>query len=77
MIFQHFLNLMGFRADEVVFIGDDLEADIKGAKEAGMKAVLIMKARNVSNHFKNIGHKPDAIVNSLSEFKEKVYLDLI
>ena len=38
-IFEYALALLGVRPDEVVFVGDNLEADIKGAQGAGMLAV--------------------------------------
>ncbi len=39
-IFQRALELLGVAPHEVVFVGDNLEADIKGAQQAGMVAVL-------------------------------------
>jgi HAD superfamily hydrolase (TIGR01549 family) len=38
-IFEHALAVLDVQADEVVFVGDSLEADIKGAQGAGMLAV--------------------------------------
>lgn len=38
-IFDHALDVMGIRADEAVFVGDSLQADIVGAQGAGIRAV--------------------------------------
>ena len=40
-IFEFALDLLGVRAQEAVMVGDSLEADVKGALGAGMRAVLI------------------------------------
>jgi HAD superfamily hydrolase (TIGR01549 family) len=40
-IFRFALSALGLKAEQCVFIGDDLEADIKGAKGVGMKAILL------------------------------------
>jgi len=40
-IFAMGLEAVGLRPDEVVFVGDHYEADIRGARAAGMQTVLI------------------------------------
>lgn len=40
-IFQEALDMLGVKADETVFVGDSLIADIEGAKRLGMKTVLL------------------------------------
>jgi putative hydrolase of the HAD superfamily len=40
-IFQHALDLLDLRADEVIHVGDDPAADILGARRAGIAAVLM------------------------------------
>lgn len=40
-IFEFALDLLGVRPQEAVMVGDSLEADVKGALGAGMRAVLI------------------------------------
>lgn len=40
-IFQFTLELLGVQAGEAVMVGDSLEADVKGALAAGMRAVLV------------------------------------
>jgi len=43
IIFQVALSRLGLSADQVVFVGDDPEADIKGAKNVGMKTVFLAR----------------------------------
>jgi len=69
-IFKHFLNLSGVKAEEAVFIGDDLDADIKGAKNMGIKAVLLVGLKDAQNKQKKSNVRPDQIVHTLSEFGE-------
>jgi putative hydrolase of the HAD superfamily len=40
-IFNSTLKMMGVSADEAVFVGDTIDADIEGAKAVGMRAVYI------------------------------------
>jgi putative hydrolase of the HAD superfamily len=40
-IFEHALELLEVRPDEVVHVGDDAAADVAGARRAGIEAVLI------------------------------------
>ncbi len=40
-IFQFTLELLGVQAGEAVMVGDSLEADVKGALAAGMRAILV------------------------------------
>ncbi len=40
VIFETALKNLGIAADEAIFVGDNLDADIFGAQQAGMRAVL-------------------------------------
>jgi len=68
-IFEHFLNSLRVEAEEAVYIGDDPEADVRGAREAGITAVLI---RRQGDDGKNPDGDalPDYVVNSLLELEE-------
>lgn len=39
-VFERFVDAMGVPADQILFVGDDVEADVKGAKDAGLRPVL-------------------------------------
>ena len=42
-IFTHTLNIMNVKAGNTVYVGDDYNADIVGAKNMGMKTVFLSK----------------------------------
>jgi putative hydrolase of the HAD superfamily len=61
-VFERTLKALGVLASETVFVGDTLDADIEGAKAAGMKAVYIeRRTEKVENA------RPDHTIKSLSE----------
>ena len=62
-IFERALKALGVNSSEAVFVGDMLGLDIKGAKNVGMKAVLI--ERRPSEEILNV--KPDRVIKSLKE----------
>jgi putative hydrolase of the HAD superfamily len=65
-IFKHFLKEMNVAAAEVLFIGDDLECDVIGAQNVGMKTAWL---RRTSKHDldPDLSARPDVIINSLAE----------
>jgi putative hydrolase of the HAD superfamily len=67
-IFKRFLELSNAKPEETVFIGDDLEADIKGAKELGIKTVYLETETSLKG--KNLATVPDFTVKSLTEISE-------
>lgn len=69
-IFKHFLKSSKVKACEAVLIGDELEADVKGAKEMGMKAVLLDRSNNTFHRQSINDSFPDHIVRSMIEFEE-------
>ncbi|PJF34903.1 MAG: hypothetical protein CUN49_13315 [Candidatus Thermofonsia Clade 1 bacterium] len=63
-IFEAALACIEARPEEVVFVGDNIEADIMGAQGVGMRAVL----RQVPNGKRSERHiVPDAIIGNLHE----------
>jgi HAD superfamily hydrolase (TIGR01509 family) len=62
-IFEKALNALSLDASRVVFVGDMLDLDVKGAKNVGVKAILIER-----RPVERIGDvKPDMVVKSLRE----------
>jgi putative hydrolase of the HAD superfamily len=62
-IFLNTLKQLGVSAEETVFVGDTLDADIEGAKGVGIKAVYIERRFEEAN-----GHvKPDKNIKKLTE----------
>ena len=71
-IFTHFLNSLDVKAEEALFVGDDLEADVKGAKDSGITSVLIKRPCN-KRIKANRDILPDHIVNSLLDLEELLH----
>lgn len=68
-IFELALEKAGLSADEVVFVGDSREHDVKGAHRAGMKAVLISEEDGRSPL--DVGDaEPDHVIGTLSELAQ-------
>ncbi len=61
-IFLNTLKTLGVTADETVFVGDTLDADVEGAKGVGIKSVYI--ERRVE---KTVNAKPDITIKRLNE----------
>jgi HAD superfamily hydrolase (TIGR01549 family) len=65
-IFDHALQLLGIQASEAVFVGDNLEADIGGAQNAGIYNVLrIRESQEMETGELDI--IPDGTVSSFHE----------
>lgn len=62
-IFQQALEKLGVDTSETVFVGDTVDADIKGAKDTGMKTIFI--ERRTQKEAEQIC--PDQTIKSLSE----------
>lgn len=65
-IFELALSNWYFLPSEAVMIGDNLDADIRGAKDAGLGAIWI-KRRASSRGATQPQGQPDAVVSSLAE----------
>jgi FMN phosphatase YigB (HAD superfamily) len=70
-IFDLALSKCGLSANEVMFVGDSREHDVKGAHRAGMRAVLISEEGGRSPL--DIGDaEPDHVIGALSELMDLV-----
>lgn len=65
-IFELALSKWYFLPSEAVMIGDNLDADIRGAENVGLATIWI-KRRAGSRRADPAGPQPDAVVSSLSE----------
>jgi putative hydrolase of the HAD superfamily len=61
-IFQRTLKMLDVTADETVFVGDTIDADIEGPKAVGMKAIYI--ERRIQKESEK--YFPDKVIKSLS-----------
>jgi putative hydrolase of the HAD superfamily len=67
-IFKRFLDSLKVEPEETVYVGDDLYADIRGALDMGIIAVLIL--REGDKDLENGSPLPDYTVNSLLELEK-------
>jgi len=66
-IFKRFLELSAVKAGEVLFVGDDLKADVRGAKDMGIRAVFLARPGRKLDPGGDSGIQPDFVVSSLTE----------
>ena len=69
-IFQVALDKLQVQANQAVYIGDSPIEDIKGAKEAGLKAVFVLSQFNTLKDLLNSQQKPDFIAKDLALISE-------
>jgi putative hydrolase of the HAD superfamily len=66
--FRAILSDLGVEPEEAVYVGDDLEADVKGARNAGMYAVQVLFADGPDPHADADAHvERDALATELPE----------
>ncbi len=58
---------MGVKPEESLMIGDDIESDILGAQEAGLKAALVRTGKFTPDDLVR-GIVPDAVMDSIADF---------
>jgi HAD superfamily hydrolase (TIGR01662 family) len=67
-IFEQALNFWGARPEQVVMVGDLVDADVVGANQLGMASVWIpRRADTPENRAAAASSPPDAVINALSE----------
>lgn len=64
--YQEVLAALGLAADETVMIGDDIEADVRGAKDAGLRGILVRTGKFRQADLERSGVEPDAVIDSLA-----------
>ena len=74
--FELALNDLGIDKNEVVMIGDDLENDVRGAQQCGIKAGLVKTGKFRRDVFESSSVKPDFILGSIGELFHSDYLEI-
>ncbi|PKG31326.1 TIGR01458 family HAD-type hydrolase [Methanoregula sp.] len=64
------LSDMGARPEETLMIGDDITTDIGGAREAGMRGVLVKTGKYRNEAVASSGIIPDYILDSIGHLRE-------
>jgi putative hydrolase of the HAD superfamily len=68
-IFYCALGELGLAADEVAFVGDRLDLDVYGAKQAGMHAIWLDPQ---GQYPAGVGPEPDATIHNFTELVNAV-----
>mgnify|MGYP001825306028 CR=1 FL=1 len=68
--FRSALDLIGLQAKQVAMIGDDLESDVGGAQNAGIKGVLVLSGKTAERPRADATIQPDAVLGSVAELLE-------
>jgi len=63
------VSSMGLEPHEVLMVGDDIEADIKGAQDAGLKAVLVKTGKFQPADLER-GIVPDIVLDNVTGLKD-------
>lgn len=61
------LDAIGVRAEQTVMVGDDVEADVGGALEAGLHGVLVRTGKYRPELVESSGWRPTATVDSIAD----------
>ena len=64
--FNTAVESMGLSVDEVVMVGDDIESDIAGAQEAGLRAILVKTGKYRPSDLEGAIF-PDAVIDSIAQ----------
>jgi HAD superfamily hydrolase (TIGR01458 family) len=65
--FDAALAELGANADEAVMVGDDIDADIAGAKAAGLRAVLVRTGKFREDSLASANPQPDQVIDSIAD----------
>jgi len=68
--FLQALNKLDLTPNEVIVVGDDIESDIQGAINAGIKGILVKTGKGEFYDPSKTMIIPDAIIDSISSLKE-------
>jgi len=69
-LFDAAAGSMGLEPADVAMVGDTLESDIAGAKEAGCQAILVRTGKFDADELARSSVRPDFVVDSLADLPE-------
>ena len=64
--FRIALDDIGLKASEVIMIGDDIDSDVGGAQQAGLRGILVKTGKYRQVYTETSAVKPDLIINSIA-----------
>ena len=65
--FQAALDELDASPQDAIMVGDDLEADIGGAKRLGMRGVLVRTGKFRADSLRFADPEPDAVIDSIAD----------
>jgi HAD superfamily hydrolase (TIGR01458 family) len=65
--FELALSELGVRADQAAMVGDDVEADVGGAMDAGLAGILVRTGKYREDLVRKSGIEPTATVDSIAD----------
>lgn len=72
--FQIALDDMGLQSSEVAIIGDDIDSDVGGGQQAGLKGILVKTGKYRQNYFEASSIKPDLVIESIRDLPDALSL---
>ncbi len=64
--FRIALDDIGLKASEVIMIGDDIDSDVGGAQQAGLRGVLVMTGKYRQAYVETSAVRPALIIDSIA-----------
>jgi HAD superfamily hydrolase (TIGR01458 family) len=61
---------MGLYHDQVAMIGDDIQTDIRGAQDAGMRGILVKTGKYREELVKKTSVRPDLTIESIADIRK-------
>ncbi|MGB4811011.1 MAG: TIGR01458 family HAD-type hydrolase [Methylophilaceae bacterium] len=65
--FQIAIDEIGLKPSEVIMIGDDIDSDVGGAQQAGLRGVLVKTGKYRQAYAEASVIKPDLLINSIAD----------
>ena len=65
--FQIALDNMGLKSSEVAMIGDDIDVDVGGSQQIGLKGILVKTGKYRQNYAEASAIKPNFLIDSITD----------
>lgn len=73
--FRIALDDIGLNPADVIMIGDDIDADVGGAQQAGLRGVLVKTGKYRAAYTEASSIKPDITINSIADLPKVLAID--
>ncbi|MDX8395010.1 MAG: TIGR01458 family HAD-type hydrolase [Mariprofundaceae bacterium] len=72
--FHGICDQLGFKPSDTLMVGDDIESDIGGAQNVGLKTALVQTGKYRAGFVKQTGIKADLVIPSIADLPEAISL---